>query len=52
MKRTTIYIDNELHDRVRLYCVTHNCSLSYLINSLLLQCLSINNNDFIDFNEQ
>ncbi len=48
-KRSTVYIDSELHQALRLRSAEADCSISYLINEALRAQLSEDAEDLSDF---
>lgn len=48
-KRSTVYLDTELHQALKLRSVETDCSISHLINEALRAQLSEDANDLAEF---
>lgn len=51
-KRTTVYLDQELHQALRLKAATIGSSMSELINEMVRECLSEDAEDLNSFRQR
>ena len=51
-RRTTIYLDDDLHKALRLKAVEHSCSVSDLVNNAVREILAEDAEDIMAFEER
>lgn len=51
-RRTTIYLDQELHQALRLKSAVTDTSMSEIVNNMIRECLSEDAEDLMAFHER